>query len=68
MIKQKVVASRWQNDFVESLQHLLNNGWQVVPTTLVYNEMGIVCVVQQDIPEKMPCFAQKNVIPLKEAA
>ena len=58
-VKQKVVFNIGTPRFAAELQEYLNDGWRVVPATIV---RGIgdyqLCVVQRDIPETLPspCF------------
>jgi hypothetical protein len=56
-IQQKMLVAVGTNDMRTSFNKWAEDGWTIVPTTLARgNGDTIMCVIQQEVPEKLPCF------------
>jgi hypothetical protein len=56
-IQQKVICSCGARDFAKEVNEHLDEGWRVAQGSMVRgNGDMVLCVVEHDVPEKMPCF------------
>lgn len=59
MKEQKMLTAVGANDLRTTFNEWAKDGWTIVPATLMRaNGDSMVCVMEKDIPVKMPCFTE----------